>query len=154
MTNQWTERGGWWVAGQSVLMAGNVIASLFWRDQWYSGWTFGLGLGLFVAGGILGVLGVIHLGRNRTAFPRPLAAGNLVDTGVYGVVRHPLYASVILACVGWAGIWSSGPGLAAAVALAFYLDAKARREERWLREHYSGYGEYARRVKRLIPYLY
>jgi hypothetical protein len=51
MTNQWTERGGWWVAGQSVLMAGNVIASLFWRDQWYSGWTFGLGLGLFVAGG-------------------------------------------------------------------------------------------------------
>jgi protein-S-isoprenylcysteine O-methyltransferase Ste14 len=41
-----------------------------------------------------------------------------------------------------------------AVTLAVYLDAKARREERWLREHYAGYAEYARRVNRLIPYLY
>jgi protein-S-isoprenylcysteine O-methyltransferase Ste14 len=154
MTNGWTERGGWWVAGQSVLMAGNVGSSLVWRDQWLSGWMFALALGCFVTGGILGVLGVMHLGRNRTAFPRPLAEGSLVDTGVYGVVRHPLYASVILVSVGWAGIWSSVPGLALALTLAVFLDAKARREERWLREHYTAYGDYARRVKRLIPWIY
>jgi len=61
---------------------------------------------------------------------------------------------VILACLGWAGIWSSVPGLAVAVGLVAYLDAKARREERWLRERYAAYGDYARRVKRLIPYVY
>ncbi len=154
MKNTRVERGGWWVAGQSVLMAGVVVASLVWREQWHSVWTFGFGLGLFVTGGIVGVLGVIHLGGNRTAYPRPLADSRLVESGVYGWVRHPLYASVMLACLGWSGIWSSGPGFGLALGLMVYLDAKARREERWLRERYAAYGEYARRVKRLIPYVY
>jgi protein-S-isoprenylcysteine O-methyltransferase Ste14 len=34
------------------------------------------------------------------------------------------------------------------------MDAKARREELWLRARYPAYDEYARRVKRLIPYVY
>jgi protein-S-isoprenylcysteine O-methyltransferase Ste14 len=135
-------------------MAGAVGVSVAWSGQWHSAWTFGLGLGLFALGGILGICGVIHLGGNRTAYPQPLAGSILVETGVYGVVRHPLYASVILACLGWSGIWSSAPGLVLAVVLTWYLDLKARHEERWLRERYARYDGYARRVKRYIPFLY
>jgi protein-S-isoprenylcysteine O-methyltransferase Ste14 len=154
MTNSGAKKGSWWVAGQSVIMALVLVASMIWRNQWHSAWTFGLGIGLFVLGGIVGVLGVLHLGRNRTAFPRPLADSTLVESGVYGVVRHPLYASVMLACLGWSGIWSSGPGAVVALVLVGYLDAKARREERWLRERYATYAAYARRVKRFIPSVY
>ena len=148
------DRGARWVIGQSLLMAGVIASSVFWSNQWHSPWTFGLGLGLFGVGGVLGVLGVVHLGRNRTAFPRPLADSTLVETGVFGVVRHPLYASVILACLGWSGIWSSGPGFVLALVLAGFLNAKARREELWLLERHPSYADYARRVKRLIPLVY
>jgi protein-S-isoprenylcysteine O-methyltransferase Ste14 len=154
MTEATKTRGGGWVVGQSVLMAGAILASVLWRDHWYSAWTFGFGLALFATGGIVGVLGVLHLGRNRTPFPRPLADSDLVETGVYSLVRHPLYLSVMLACLGWAGIWSSGPGLALALVLIGYLDAKARREERWLLERYPGYRTYADRVKRFVPGIY
>ena len=41
-----------------------------------------------------------------------------------------------------------------AALLAVFMDAKARREEVWLRERYRAYDEYARKVKRLIPFVY
>jgi len=77
-----------------------------------------------------------------------------VQTGIYGLVRHPLYSSVILLAVGWSLLWSSGAALAASVALAFLLDAKARVEERWLGEKFSDYAGYARRVRRFFPWIY
>jgi protein-S-isoprenylcysteine O-methyltransferase Ste14 len=131
-----------------------VGAALVWHNDWQNSTTFVLGLVLFGLGGLVGVLGVIHLGRNRTAFPRPLADSALVQTGVYSVIRHPLYASVMLASVGWALVWSSVPSLIVACVLGLYLDAKARTEERWLQERYSAYDGYARRVKRFIPGVY
>jgi protein-S-isoprenylcysteine O-methyltransferase Ste14 len=56
--------------------------------------------------------------------------------------------------LGWACLWRSLPGAALALIQAVLLDAKARREERWLREKFPGYGEYAAKVRRLIPWVY
>jgi protein-S-isoprenylcysteine O-methyltransferase Ste14 len=69
-------------------------------------------------------------------------------------VRHPLYASVILLAATWALFWESSPALAVGGVLAVFLDLKARREERWLREKFAEYAAYQRRVKRLIPWVY
>jgi protein-S-isoprenylcysteine O-methyltransferase Ste14 len=149
-----SQRGGWWVFGQSVLMTAAVGAGVGWHDQWHSVIVFGIGMGLLVAAGVVGVLGVIHLGKNRTAYPRPLANSKLVQTGVYGLMRHPLYTSVVVATLGWGLVWASGPSVILAVALGVYFDAKARSEERWLRERFPAYADYARRVKRFIPGLY
>lgn len=102
----------------------------------------------------MGVLGVVGLGRARTAFPRPRSDGRLVTTGIYGWVRHPLYFSVITASVGWGLIWGSAVAVALAGVLGGFLAAKAEREERWLREVYPDYASYAKRVKRLVPGLY
>jgi protein-S-isoprenylcysteine O-methyltransferase Ste14 len=57
----------------------------------------------------------------------------------------------MLASFGWALIWQSGSSLLAALALVPFFHAKARREERWLREMFPGYTDYARRVPRFVP---
>ncbi len=76
----------------------------------------------------------------------------LVDTGVYSVVRHPMYAGGILLFVGMP-LWleSYAATLAAAVPIAF-IAARVHFEERFLRRELSGYEEYTQRVRsRLIP---
>ena len=98
--------------------------------------------------------GFRDLGRNLTPLPRPREDAVLVESGVYAAIRHPIYAGLILGGFGWATIMRSLPALAVAILLAILLDAKARREEVWLRERYSDYAAYMRRTKRFVPGLY
>jgi protein-S-isoprenylcysteine O-methyltransferase Ste14 len=103
---------------------------------------------------LCGIAGVAALKRNLTPFPKPSVETQFVQSGVYGLMRHPLYVAVLCASVGWALVWQSRPGLVAALVLALFLDAKARREERWLRERFPDYGDYQQRVRRFIPGVY
>ena len=140
--------------GQSILMLTVLALGIAFRGQWAgatSGWAGAL---LAVAGAWLGIAGVQALSTNRTAFPKPQAGSKLVQSGVYGLVRHPLYASVILLTAAWSLLWRSGPACIATVALVVLLDAKARREERWLREMFPDYAAYAQRIRRLFPWVY
>lgn len=113
-----------------------------------------LGVIFLVLGGACGIAGVAALGRQLTPFPRPVAGGRVVQHGVYGLIRHPLYTAVFFAAVGGALVCRSAPSLLAALALGPFFVAKARREERWLREKYPEYADYERRVRRFIPWLY
>ena len=154
MTDSFTSRGGRWVVGQSVLMMSVIALGIIFRGQWRSAATFIPGAALFTFGGWLGIAGVRSLGLYRTAYPRPRENSTLVQHGVYGLVRHPLYSSLIFVSAGWALLWGSGAALGAALALALLLDAKARLEERWLREKFPDYASYAGRVRRLLPWIY
>ena len=78
----------------------------------------------------------------------------LVQHGIYSLIRHPLYTAVFCAAAGWSLLRESWPALAASLALAVFLDAKARREERWLRQRFPDYDRYAQRVRRFIPWIY
>ncbi len=69
-------------------------------------------------------------------------------------MRHPLYTGVFCWSAGWALVWRSWPALLAALALAPLLDAKARREERWLREKFPQYSSYEQLVRRFLPGIY
>jgi protein-S-isoprenylcysteine O-methyltransferase Ste14 len=93
-------------------------------------------------------------GATEHRIPKPIEDARLVEHGSYAVVRHPLYSSVIFLSLGWALVWQSWPALLASLALAILLDAKARLEERWLREKLREYAAYARRVKRFVPGVY
>jgi protein-S-isoprenylcysteine O-methyltransferase Ste14 len=148
------ERGGLWVLGQFALMAAVIVSGWVWRQQWTSRLTLVLAVALFAAAATVGLWGAIVLGRNLTPFPKPDRHAVLVQHGIYGVVRHPLYASVLLAALGWALAWASGPALALALVLSLFFKAKAEREERWLRERFPEYADYARRVPQLIPWIY
>jgi protein-S-isoprenylcysteine O-methyltransferase Ste14 len=76
----------------------------------------------------------------------------VVDTGVYGIVRHPFYAGTPLVLVGlgfWLESWVAV--LFAVVPIAF-LVVRLEMEERFLRRELPNYSEYALRVRhRLVP---
>jgi protein-S-isoprenylcysteine O-methyltransferase Ste14 len=100
------------------------------------------------------VLGSAALGRNLSPFPKPKDDGRLVTSGVYAVVRHPLYTGFGAGAFGWSLLWRSVSAAIVAVVLLLWLDLKARREERWLEQKFADYRDYKARVRRLIPFVY
>jgi protein-S-isoprenylcysteine O-methyltransferase Ste14 len=149
-------RGEGWVAVQAVLFALLVLAGLTgpaWGEPWLAGGRIGGAL-LVAAGLVVAVLGLVGLRENLTAVPRPIEGGRLVDGGVYGLVRHPIYTGIILAAVGWALATASAAALLVAAGLAVFFDVKARREEAWLLAAYPAYDDYRRRVRKLVPFVY
>ena len=152
-TNPFLARGGAWVIVQFVLMTAVIVLGVVFHGDWTRLLVIVTGALLFVLGGGFGIAGVAVLGRNRTPYPQPRAGSELVQHGIYARVRHPLYTSVMLASLGWALIWQSGPAFVAALALLPFFQAKARREEQWLSARFPGYPDYARRVPRFLPRL-
>lgn len=149
------DRGEIWVAGQAVLLAAVVLAPrrLPGLPELPEAVRTPLGLaGVAVgaAGTGVALAGARALGPNLTPFPRPREQGQLVQSGVYGVVRHPIYSGILLIALAWSLLRASPPSLLLSLLLALFFDRKARREELWLREKYPEYAEYARRVPRRV----
>jgi protein-S-isoprenylcysteine O-methyltransferase Ste14 len=154
MNSNFLQRGGLWVLGQSVLLGAVIAGTILGRNQWQSCALTLCGAFLLLIAAGCGWAGAVSLGRNLTPFPKPSASTTLVQTGIYGFIRHPLYTAVFCGSVGWALVWRSGPALLAALALAPLFDAKARREERWLRQQFPEYSNYERHVRRFVPWVY
>lgn len=154
MKQRFVARGGLWVAGQAVLMIGVVGLSLLHHaNDWNLG-VLSLGIGCLVVGAGFGIAGALTLGRNLSPFPQPLPHARLVRHGIYARIRHPLYTSVVFAAIGWALTWHSWPALLVALALAPFFDAKARQEERMLRERFPDYARYSEETRRFVPGIY
>ena len=150
------ERGEWWVVAQGALFAAAVIAPRK-GPAWSPGWRRAgraIGLPLALAGAGLGAAGFRALGENLTPLPHPKDDATLVQEGVYSLVRHPIYSSMILSTLG-AGLLTANRTrtLLGFVFFAFF-DAKARREEAWLTEKFPAYPTYRRSAKKLIPWVY
>ncbi|MEP6563970.1 MAG: isoprenylcysteine carboxylmethyltransferase family protein [Mesorhizobium sp.] len=95
----------------------------------------------------------LHLGRLWSATVTAKAGHRVIDTGPYGLVRHPIYTGLLLAIL--ATMLAKGTiwGLAGAVLLTISFVMKAKLEERFLRgELGSAYDDYARRVPMLVPF--
>ena len=106
-------------------------------------------------GAVFGLAGVTALRGNRTAFPKPKDGSELIQSGVYAWVRHPLYSSVLLVSLGWALAWQSAIALVLALSMGPFFYAKAKLEERWLRARFSEYAEYESRVCcRFLPFIF
>jgi len=149
-------RGEGWVAIQVVLFGLLALAGTAgpaWGDP---GLTAGRAAGavLVVAGLAAAVLGLVGLRENLTAVPRPVDGGRLIESGIYGLVRHPIYTGIIAVAGGFGLVTASLPALLVALAFLLFFDLKARREEAWLLAAYPGYAAYRRRVRKLIPFVY
>ena len=140
--------------GQSVLLGAVVLLAVFLRGRGFHLVIIIAGVVLILVGGFVALAGALSLGRNLTPFPKPAEQAQLVEHGIYAVIRHPLYTSVISVSIGWALVWQSWPALLVAVTLIPFFHAKARYEECWLRQKFPGYADYERRVRRFIPWLY
>ena len=115
-------------------------------------------LGLLAMCGLIalamGLLGLFNLGRNLTPLPYPLDHNQLVTQGVYGWVRHPLYSSQLFAALGWVCYSLSLGHLLLLVVGFLFFDYKARKEEGWLSQRHLEYADYAKRVSKLVPWVY
>lgn len=115
-----------------------------------------LGLILFVVG-----WWVMTAAMRENAFAAPAVKHQeerrhrVIDSGVYGVVRHPMYAGGVLLTVGmplWLGSYA---GVVVASAFTATLALRIVFEERFLRRKLNGYDAYTERVRsRLIPFLW
>jgi protein-S-isoprenylcysteine O-methyltransferase Ste14 len=120
-----------------------------------SGAVAAAGLAAVIAGQVIGYMA---FAQNPFAAPsihdQSGEGQRVIDTGLYGVVRHPFYAGMLLVYAG-AALWlgSYAGAIAASGFLALTL-ARILIEEAWLRDHVTGYADYAHRVRgRLIPYV-
>jgi len=154
MSNRFVQRGGFWVLGQFTLMLIVAVLGMTCRTEAKHLATFYCGLFFLAASALCGIAGMAALGRKLTPFPKPAAQAELVQHGIYSLIRHPLYTAVLCAAAAGSLIRQSWPALAASLVLAVFLDVKARREERWLRQHFPDYDRYAREVRRFIPWVY
>ncbi|MCI0537486.1 MAG: isoprenylcysteine carboxylmethyltransferase family protein, partial [Verrucomicrobiales bacterium] len=154
VSKEFFHRGGLWVLGQSVLLLAVAALGFIGRGEPKHILFLLGGLVFLAAGAFSGIAGVATLGRSLTPFPKPNADAKLVQHGIYRLIRHPLYTSVFCASVGWSLIWQSWPALAVSLLLALFFDAKARHEERWLRQQFPDYARYEQRVRRFIPWIY
>jgi protein-S-isoprenylcysteine O-methyltransferase Ste14 len=152
-------RGEWYVVLQILLFA--MVAFGPRQGGGWPEWPGPLaraasiaGVGLMVVGAALLGFAFVGLGKNLTPLPYPKAEGHLVQTGAYGLVRHPIYSGGIMVALGWA-LWVHGAlTVGYTVALFLFLDVKSRREERWLAAKFPDYADYRRRVRKLIPFVY
>lgn len=114
--------------------------------------TVGAVLGLSGLG--LAWLSFKSLGRNFRVFAAPRRSGNLIQSGIYSKVRHPMYTAVISGFAGYVIYWGSFWSLPLWIALTGLYVLKAFKEEEVLKERYPYYGEYQSRTKRFIPFLF
>ena len=152
-------RGEWYVVVQAVLMVVVAVGPRSWNGwpPWpfpASTWLWYAGAALAAAGVCLAAAGMVKMGPALTALPCPEDRAVLLETGVYRLVRHPIYAGVITAAFGWALLVRGSLTMGCALALGLLLDVKSREEERWLSARFPGYADYQRRVRKLIPFLY
>jgi protein-S-isoprenylcysteine O-methyltransferase Ste14 len=152
-------RGGGWVAAQLVLIAAILVSALAGGSWPASLEPVAVAVGallLALGSGLLGA-GVVGLARSSavTPFPAPREATSLQTTGVYRLVRHPLYGGGILIALGWSTVFATVVGLVLTAVLALFADLKSRREELWLDERFPEYADYRRSVRRrLVPFVW
>ena len=117
-------------------------------------WPSWFGLLITLSGLLFAVWARAQLGRNWSATVTVKQDHDLITSGPYRFVRHPIYTGLLLGLLGIAVARAEWRGVLA-VALAFgAFWRKLRIEERWMREQFGvAYEEYSRRVSALIPFV-
>ncbi|QKJ25870.1 isoprenylcysteine carboxylmethyltransferase family protein [Aquiluna borgnonia] len=112
-----------------------------------------LGLIFMGVGALVLLLSFTGLGKSLTASPIPKADGELVTTGLYSRVRHPIYFGLLMLGFGVvldAGYW---PQVVILAFLYLLLRIKAQFEEELLKKRYPDYEAYMARTPRFFPRL-
>jgi len=126
-------------------------------------WTTNFPLWLEIIGGILLLPGLFFTFRALADNPYASAEVRIqtdrrqqvISTGVYGFVRHPMYLGGILYLIGAPMLLGSKYGILIGILMAFFIMVRIIGEEKALVEELEGYKDYKKRVKyRLIPFVW
>lgn len=145
-------RGYIYVAGQLLLLG--LLFTAPRMDSPYgaiSDLISYLGLAIMAVGIAILIASFLKLGKSLTANPVPKEDGELVVTGLYAFVRHPIYLGLLLLGFGVvldAGYW---PQILIFLMLYIQLHIKVNFEEYLLKQKYPGYSAYAAKTPRFFP---
>lgn len=113
-----------------------------------------LGSILTLVGFVVGLIALLQLKTSLSPFPTPKINGQLIRSGVFALVRHPIYFSILLCASGYALFQSSIYRLMVSLLLLVLFHFKSSYEENLLCKKYSEYKDYQQKVGKLFPKLF
>src|SRR5215471_14903892 len=117
-------------------------------------WLQWLGIALTCSGTAVAIWARISLGDNWSSRVNLKQGHQLISSGPYAYMRHPIYSGLLLAVVGTAVEIGEWRGLGAIVLVAVTQSLKARREEKFmLSEFGERYAQYQKQTGFLVPKL-
>jgi protein-S-isoprenylcysteine O-methyltransferase Ste14 len=137
----------------AMVVAVSVVSALDHRFGWSQVPVPVVVIGdILVAVGLLMAMMVVNQNNYAAATITVEADQPLISTGLYGLVRHPMYAFALLMIVGMPLALDSYWGLVTVVPAVAVLAFRINDEEKMLRQELGGYDEYTQKVHyRLVP---
>lgn len=139
-----------------MFLVGFILAGLSFRNGWcmLPEWLSILGAVLFLLSYAL----YAEVLRENTWLSRTIEVQEgqqVVSTGLYGIVRHPMYAVTLVLFLSMPLVLGSGWCLVVFLAYPFIIVKRLLDEEKALAAELPGYAEYMQKVKwRLIPFIW
>ena len=139
-----------------MFLAGFIVAGLDFRYGW-----FPLPKGVMIGGAVAFLIAYIFYAevlRENAYLSRTIQVQEgqkVVDTGLYGIVRHPMYAVTVLLFLSMPIVLGSLYAFLIFLAYPFIIAKRIKGEEALLEKELDGYIEYKKKVKyRLIPWVW
>ena len=139
-----------------MFLVGFVVAGLDYRFQWIKlpEWLVIVGAVVFLTA--YGLYAEVL--RENTYLSRTIEVQEnqkVIDTGLYGIVRHPMYAVTLLLFLSMPIVLGSVISFIVFLAYPFIIAGRIKNEEKVLEEGLAGYKEYKQKVKyRLVPFIW
>ena len=126
-------------------------------------WSPEFPLWIKIAGALLLTLGLVMVfeALRENTFAAPVVkmqkerGQKVISTGMYGVIRHPMYAGAVLLFISTPLLLGSVYGLLLGLLLIITIAVRSVGEEAMLKQELEGYSDYMKRVKwRIIPFVF
>lgn len=139
-----------------MFLAGFIVAGLGVRFNWYA-----LPTPVVIGAAVLFLVAYIlyaEVLRENTYLSRTIEVQEnqkVIDTGLYGIVRHPMYSATLLLFLSMPLVLGSVYSFLIFLVYPFIIAKRMKGEEEFLEKELSGYCEYKQKVKyRLIPFIW
>ena len=139
-----------------MFLAGFILSGLGVRFGWYV-----FPKAVSIVGAVLFLIAYVlyaEVLRENTYLSRTIEVQEnqkVIDTGLYGIVRHPMYSATLLLFLSMPLVLGSAYALIVFCAYPFIIASRLIHEEKFLEKELTGYKEYKQKVKyRLIPFIW
>ena len=139
-----------------MFIVGFVLAGLDFRFNWYR-----MPFIVSIVGAVLFLISYVFYAevlRENTYLSRTIEVQEnqkVISTGLYGIVRHPMYSATLLLFISMPLVLGSIVALPVFLLYPFIIAKRIKSEEKLLSEELAGYKEYTEKVKyRLIPLIW
>ncbi len=139
-----------------MFLAAFIVAGLNFRFQWIvlPAWAVWIGVGVFLAAYLM----YAEVLRENTYLSRTVEVQEnqkVIDTGLYGIVRHPMYSATLFLFLSMGIVLGSPISVAILLLYIPIIALRMRNEEQLLEKGLDGYKAYKTRVKyKVIPFIW